>query len=84
MNFQEELTKKTKEIEAVIREYLPAEEGFSKNYGSGYELQYAGRRQAPSPHADAGDLPGCLAGSGKLCRALYGSNGDDPYPFSDP
>ena len=30
MNFNEELQKRVNEIEEIIREYLPAEEGFQK------------------------------------------------------
>ncbi|MFR3030819.1 MAG: hypothetical protein ACLTNO_05665 [Blautia sp.] len=30
MNFREELTEKTQKIEALIRRYLPREEGFPK------------------------------------------------------
>ena len=49
MNFQEELTKKTKEIEAVIREYLPAEEGFSRTMAQAmnYSMLAGGKRLRP-------------------------------------
>ena len=49
MNFQEELTKKTEEIEAVIREYLPAEEGFSRTMAQAmnYSMLAGGKRLRP-------------------------------------
>ena len=54
-----------------------------QNHGSGYELQYAGRRQAPSSHADAGNFQAVWR-QREAGAAFYGRNGDDPYPFSDP
>ena len=53
MNFQDELAKRTEETEKVIRSFLPAEAGFA---GTMAQLQYAGRRQAPSANVDPGDI----------------------------
>ncbi|MDO5135854.1 MAG: polyprenyl synthetase family protein [Eubacteriales bacterium] len=49
MNFQEELNKKTKEIERVIRTYLPREEGFAKKMAEAinYSMLAGGKRIRP-------------------------------------
>lgn len=67
MNFQEELTKKTKEIEAVIREYLPAEEGFSRTMAQAmnYSMLAGGKRLRPMLMQETFRLFG---GSGKLIK----------------
>ena len=67
MNFQEELTKKTKEIEAVIREYLPAEEGFSRTMAQAmnYSMLVGGKRLRPMLMQETFRLFG---GSGKLVK----------------
>lgn len=67
MNFQEELTKKTKEIEAVIREYLPAEEGFSRTMAQAmnYSMLAGGKRLRPMLMQETFRLFG---GSGKLVK----------------
>ena len=67
MNFQEELTKKTKEIEAVIREYLPAEEGFSRTMtqAMNYSMLAGGKRLRPMLMQETFRLFG---GSGKLVK----------------
>ena len=67
MNFQEELTKKTKEIEAVIREYLPAEEGFSRTMAQvmNYSMLAGGKRLRPMLMQETFRLFG---GSGKLVK----------------
>ena len=67
MNFQEELTKKTKEIEAVIGEYLPAEEGFSRTMAQAmnYSMLAGGKRLRPMLMQETFRLFG---GSGKLVK----------------
>ena len=67
MNFQEELTKKTEEIEAVIREYLPAEEGFSRTMAQAmnYSILAGGKRLRPMLIQETFRLFG---GSGKLVQ----------------
>ena len=67
MNFQEELTKKTKVIEAVIREYLPAEEGFSRTMAQAmnYSMLAGGKRLRPMLMQETFRLFG---GSGKLVK----------------
>lgn len=67
MNFQEELTKKTKEIEVVIREYLPAEEGFSRTMAQAmnYSMLAGGKRLRPMLMQETFRLFG---GSGKLVK----------------
>ena len=67
MNFQEELTKKTKEIEAVIREYRPAEEGFSRTMAQAmnYSMLAGGKRLRPMLMQETFRLFG---GSGKLVK----------------
>ena len=67
MNFQEELTKKTKEIEAVLREYLPAEEGFSRTMAQAmnYSMLAGGKRLRPMLMQETFRLFG---GSGKLVK----------------
>ena len=67
MNFQEELTKKTKEIETVIREYLPAEEGFSITMAQAmnYSMLAGGKRLRPMLMQETFRLFG---GSGKLVK----------------
>ena len=67
VNFQEELTKKTKEIEAVIREYLPAEEGFSRTMAQAmnYSMLAGGKRLRPMLMQETFRLFG---GRGKLVK----------------
>ena len=67
MNFQEELTKKTKEIEAVIREYLPVEEGFSRTMAQAmnYSMLAGGKRLRPMLMQETFRLFG---GCGKLVQ----------------
>ena len=67
MNFQEELTKKNEEIEAVIREYLPAEEGFSRTMAQAmnYSMLAGGKRLRPMLMQETFRLFG---GSGKLVK----------------
>ena len=67
MNFQEELTKKTEEIEAVIREYLPAEEGFSRTMAQAmnYSMLAGGKRLRPMLMQETFRLFG---GSGKMVK----------------
>ena len=67
MNFQEELTKKTEEIEAVIREYLPAEEGFFRTMAQAmnYSMLAGGKRLRPMLMQETFRLFG---GSGKLVK----------------
>lgn len=49
MNFQDELTKRTNEIEAVIRQYLPKEEGFASTMAQAmnYSMLAGGKRLRP-------------------------------------
>ena len=49
MNFQDELTKRTDEIEKVIREFLPKEEGFAKSMAQAmnYSMLAGGKRLRP-------------------------------------
>ena len=49
MNFKEELEKRTCRAEQVIRKYLPAEEGFSKNLikAMNYSMEAGGKRLRP-------------------------------------
>ena len=49
MNFQDELKKKTQEIENIIREYLPKEEGFAKSMAEAmnYSMCAGGKRLRP-------------------------------------
>ena len=67
MNFQEELTKKTEEIEAVIREYLPAEEGFSRTMAQAmnYSMLAGGKRLRPMLMQETFRMFG---GNGKLVQ----------------
>lgn len=83
VNFQDELKKRTEEINKVIQSYLPEEEGFCEDYGTGNELQYSGRRKAPSPYADPGNLKAVWRRR-EAGISFYGSNGDDSYPFTGP
>lgn len=49
MNFQDELKNRTEEIEAVIRQYLPREEGFAKTVAEAmnYSMCAGGKRLRP-------------------------------------
>lgn len=49
MNFQDELTKRTDEIEKGIREFLPKEEGFAKSMAQAmnYSMLAGGKRLRP-------------------------------------
>ena len=49
MNFQDELKKRTEEIEAVLKSYLPKEEGFAKTMAQAmnYSLMAGGKRLRP-------------------------------------
>ena len=53
------------------------------DYGAGNELQYSGRRKAPSPYADPGNLKAVWRRR-EAGISFYGSNGDDSYPFTGP
>ena len=77
MNFQDELTKRTDEIEKGIREFL------REIHGTGHELQHAGRRQTSQASSDAGNLPAVWR-ERKGDLAFYDRDGDDPYPLPDP
>ena len=56
---------------------------FCEDYGAGNELQYSGRRKAPSPYADPGNLKAVWRRR-EAGISFYGSNGDDSYPFTGP
>ena len=49
VNFQDELTKRTDEIEKGIREFLPKEEGFAKSMAQAmnYSMLAGGKRLRP-------------------------------------
>ena len=53
----------------MIQSYLPEDGRFCEDYGTGNELQYSGRRKAPSPYADPGTL------------RLFGGEEKLAYPF---
>ena len=48
-------------IEAILRQYLPAEEGYQKTVLEAMNYSVPCRRKASAPHADAGSLPVVLA-----------------------
>lgn len=56
VNFQDELKKRTEEIEAVLKSYLPREEGFAKTMAQAMNYSVLAGGQASSPYADPGDL----------------------------
>ncbi len=45
------------EIEALLKGYLPAEEGYAKRVKEAMNYKRSGRRKATAAHADAGKLP---------------------------
>ena len=49
MNFNEELKKRTEEVERVIRKYLPEESGFAKTMAEAmnYSMTAGGKRLRP-------------------------------------
>ena len=49
VNFQDELKKRTEEIEAVLKSYLPREEGFAKTMAQAmnYSVLAGGKRLRP-------------------------------------
>jgi geranylgeranyl diphosphate synthase type II len=69
VNFQEELTAKTNEIEAVIERYLPKEEGFSKRMAEvmNYSMRSGGKRLRPMLLLE--------------CYRLFGGTGPVVEPF---
>ena len=77
MNFKEEQKEKVEKIEAILREYLPEANGYHGSNG----IQSDGRRQAPSPNADDGNIPS-VWWRDRSDLSVYGSNGDDPYLFT--
>ena len=84
MNFKEEQKEKVEKIEAILREYLP--ENFDMLLVASQDkwsdgIQSDGRRQAPSPNADDGNIPS-VWWRDRSDLSVYGSNGDDPYLFT--
>ena len=51
MNFQDELKKRTEEINKVIQSYLPAEEGFAKTMAQAMNYSILAGRKRPCPLA---------------------------------
>ena len=76
-NYAELRDKKVKEIEEILKSYLPEQNGYQGCYG----IQPDGGRQASASDADAGDLP-IVWWNRKGNRAVYGSAGDDTYLFT--
>ena len=74
MNFQDELKKRTEEINKVIQSYLPEEEGFAKTMAQAmnYSILAGGKRLRPVWRRREAGI------------SFYGSNGDDSYPFTGP
>lgn len=80
MTFKEEMKERTEVIEKLLVKYLPKAEGYQSQIMEAMEYSVmAGRKETP-PNADAGDIPP-FRRRRKRNRAVYGSNGDDPYLF---
>ena len=81
MNFKEEQKEKVEKIEAILREYLPEAKRISECDHGSNGIQSDGRRQAPSPNADDGNIPS-VWWRDRSDLSVYGSDGDDPYLFT--
>ena len=83
MNFQDELTKRTDEIEKGIRKFLPKEEGFAKSMAQAMNYSMLAGGETSQASSDAGNLPAVWR-ERKGDLAFYDRDGDDPYPLPDP
>lgn len=54
VNFQDELKKRTEEIEKVLASYLPKEEGFARTMAQAMNYSVKAEANAP-PHDDPGN-----------------------------
>ena len=80
VNFNEELKKRTEEVERVIRKYLPEESGFAKTMAEAmnYSMTAGGKRLRPILIRETYRLFG---GEGVLCEpfmAAMAITGDSP------
>ena len=69
MTFKEEMKERTEVIEKLLVKYLPKAEGYQSQIMEAMEYSVM-----------AGDIPP-FRRRRKRNRAVYGSNGDDPYLF---
>ena len=80
-NYAELRDKKVKEIEEILKSYLPEQNGYQRIIMDAMEYSLMAGRQASASDADAGDLP-IVWWNRKGNRAVYGSAGDDTYLFT--
>lgn len=80
MTFKEEMKERTEVIEKLLVKYLPKAEGYQSQIMEAMEYSVMAGGKRLLPNADAGDLPP-FRRRRKRNRAVYGSNGDDPYLF---
>ena len=83
MNFNDEMKKRVTEIRSIIEKYLPQEEGFQKTLleAMNYSMLVGGKKLRPLLMQQTYVMFG---GHKQGDRAVYGGDGDDPYPFADP
>ena len=78
MTFKEEMKERTEVIEKLLVKYLPKAEGYQSQIMEAmeYSVMAGGKRLRPMLMQETYRLFG-----GEGNRAVYGSNGDDPYLF---
>ena len=81
MTFKEEMKERTEVIEKLLVKYLPKAEGYQSQIMEAmeYSVMAGGKRLRPMLMQETYRLFG---GERRSNRAVYGSNGDDPYLFS--
>ena len=80
VQFKEALNEKSTQVESLLKEYLPKEEGYQKKViqAMNYSLMAGGKRLRPILMYETYRM---LGGKGKGNLSLYGGNGDDSYLF---
>ena len=76
MNFREEYTEKKNQIEEILKEFLPPQEGYQKIIMEAmeYSLMAGGKRLRPM----------LMMRTGRGDPALHGGHRNDPYLFPCP
>ena len=73
MNFKDEMKQKVAQIEIILDEYLPAQEGLQKTVLTAMNTTVKAGRKASSSNADQRDISDVWR-KGRYRKAIYGSN----------
>lgn len=73
MNFEEQLAADVREIEEILKRYLPKEEGYAKTVAEAVNYSVLAGGKAPAAHAAFRVLPP-VRGKGRTGCALYGGH----------